>query len=515
MNNYNFHLNVKIISGTQGRACAAAAYQSGEKVHVDDGTTKYFGMKKAERVIAKGIDLPIGADEQYKDRSYLWNTVERIEKSRYARRFKMSLPDNVTTEQQQELVQSFIADNMTSKGLIADWAIHCDQDGHNPHVHILATTRPINQKGKWVKSKYKSEYVIDKVHGNKENGYKVPILDEHGNQKVRIRERNGYISTEKLWLRKNVEINPFDSKGYLVDCRKNWADLVNSQQRNIGSSYRWTEKSYKERGLAIEPTIHEGHGSDSEEKKYLNQKIRSIRRLIAQQYRLEDNIKQAKKDIKVTNEPYPYADIVNAQVEKYINTPLPFVGTESQKVHNERSNIRLSTPAENIKNWKSVQPLWSLNDDTQLLWICQQERLWRTVETSVKEYINERQTKEFNHFVNVKINKAISEAQEKIKTELSDVDANMKKVTAEIKVLDKKIRQKEAEIDNSTGFFDGIFGKSDIRKSAEKELFTLRNARNELKLHIDEQKERSKSLSERLLQMHEGGFIPKCRKTSL
>ncbi len=83
------------------------------------------------------------------DRSQLWNAAELFEKrsnSRTAREFDIALPTELTHPQKQELVRKFVQDNFVDKGLVADIAFH-EIDTHNPHVHIMITTRTVDENG--------------------------------------------------------------------------------------------------------------------------------------------------------------------------------------------------------------------------------------------------------------------------------------------------------------------------------------------------------------------------------
>ena len=487
MNNYNFHLNVKIISGTKGRACAAAAYQSGEKVKVDNGAVKSYGKLKAERVISKGIELPNGASSKFKDRSYLWNAVEEREQSRYARRFKMSLPDNLNIAQQEQLVREFIQNNITDKGLIADWAIHCDKEGHNPHAHILTTTRPLDKSGHWLKAKKRQEYVIDKVNGIADKGYKVPGLDAEGNQKYRLRERDGRTWKEYEWQRKTVESCPADSKQYLLDCRKAWADLVNQQQQKIGSSYRWSEKSYKARGIDLEPTLHEGHGHRSEERKRVNEKIRDLRSLIIRQNALAEKIEQLYKIRADENRQH----LLEQAVQRYIDSPLPFNTDHENKSGTEHKG-------------KSYTPIWSLSADEQFLFVCKQEKLWSDIEDELDRFLQEQQDKEFSYFEKTVICKAVEKSKSKINADFDQLEKDLQQKAQELKELDKKIASTHEAIEKTSGFFDSFLGKSEERKTLEKQLLELHNTQKEQLSRYSELKRRSEKRSERLLSAEKG-----------
>ena len=90
-----YHCHCKIISRGQGRsAVGAAAYRSGEKIKNDyDGLTHDY--TKRGGVVYSEIILCDNAPRKYKNRSVLWNEVERIEKgsrSQLAREYEIALP---------------------------------------------------------------------------------------------------------------------------------------------------------------------------------------------------------------------------------------------------------------------------------------------------------------------------------------------------------------------------------------------------------------------------------------
>ena len=76
-----FHCPVKIIQRSKGRsAVAAAAYRSGEKLTNEwDGEIHDYTHKGG--IIHREIMLPTHAPPEFADRSTLWNSVEKIEKS--------------------------------------------------------------------------------------------------------------------------------------------------------------------------------------------------------------------------------------------------------------------------------------------------------------------------------------------------------------------------------------------------------------------------------------------------
>lgn len=137
---------------TQRSAVACAAYRSGEKIN-DDRYEKTHDFTKKHNVLHAEIITPEGAPDWMKDREKLWNGVEAGEKRKDAQLAKeviLTLPRNLNRDAQREVVRDFIKENLTSKGLVADFAIHSPEasDGRdNPHAHIMFTLRPVEGNG--------------------------------------------------------------------------------------------------------------------------------------------------------------------------------------------------------------------------------------------------------------------------------------------------------------------------------------------------------------------------------
>ena len=106
-----YHLSIKIISRGKGKsAVAASAYRSGEKIKneydriVHDFTRK-GGIAHTE------IILPQNAPQEFSNRSVLWNSVEKIEKSKtsqLAREIEIALPKELDREKQINLVRDYV-----------------------------------------------------------------------------------------------------------------------------------------------------------------------------------------------------------------------------------------------------------------------------------------------------------------------------------------------------------------------------------------------------------------------
>ncbi len=144
-----YHLSVKNISRGDGRSVvAAAAYRAGE-VLVNDTEEKLSDFAGRRDVITSGIRLPAGAPEWMADRTALWNAVELAEKrhdARLAKEIEFALPRELPRSVWLTVAHA-MADAYTAHGFVADFAIHDDGTQHNPHVHILLTTRVITPQG--------------------------------------------------------------------------------------------------------------------------------------------------------------------------------------------------------------------------------------------------------------------------------------------------------------------------------------------------------------------------------
>ena len=276
-----YHLEAKVVSRGNGRsAVAASAYLSCSKMLNDyDGVQHDFTRKKG--LIWQDVFLPEFAPPEWKDRSVLWNAVEKNEKtkdSRLAREFVPALPIELTPSQWQELLTDFIQNNFVADGMCADVAVHDPYPpGHNPHAHIMVTVRPLDEKGNW---QYKTEKEYLCVRNGEERGFtaaefKAAQADgwekqypyKVGRKKVYLppseAEKHGYERVSKYpkstkYGRQNPISERWNSEEQLVQWRKAWADATNRYLERYGYEERIDHRSHTERGLDEQPTIHEG-----------------------------------------------------------------------------------------------------------------------------------------------------------------------------------------------------------------------------------------------------------------
>ncbi|OOR74895.1 Mobilization protein [Bacillus cereus] len=210
-----YHLKVKTISRKkQQNVVASAAYRSGEALYCErTKETKYYSrtVQPETHILA-----PSEAPSWVFRRQDLWNEVERFEKrgnSRLAREVVVAIPNELSEEQQRELVLTFTHDTFVQQGMIADVAIHRD-DKNNPHAHILLTTREISQDG-FVKKKNRD----------------------------------------------------WDKKENLLAWREAWAKYANLSLEKENVQERIDHRSYEERGIDLLPSKHIGYKEHQLEKR--------------------------------------------------------------------------------------------------------------------------------------------------------------------------------------------------------------------------------------------------------
>ena len=204
-----YHCTCKIISRGKGRsAVGSAAYRSGEKLKNEYDGIEHDYTKKGG-VVYSEVMLCENAPKEYKDRSTLWNAVERIEKNssaQLAREYEVALPVELNREEQIQLVRDFTKANFTDKGMCADFAIHDKGDG-NPHAHIMLTIRPIEKDGTWgakANTELERRNIPQRVDHRslKEQGVdRVPTIHEGGARKL---EKRG-IKTDRGKINREIK----------------------------------------------------------------------------------------------------------------------------------------------------------------------------------------------------------------------------------------------------------------------------------------------------------------------
>lgn len=146
------------ISRGEGKSSVASAAYRHRKVFTDNRTGDIHGRKTAHKKDLAFVQIFAPENtppDLIVDSETLWNAVEASEKSkdaRLAKEFKIALPAELTPEQGIELTTAFVLEHFTKKGIIADVVIH-DINSHNPHIHIMGTTREVLATGFGKKSR--------------------------------------------------------------------------------------------------------------------------------------------------------------------------------------------------------------------------------------------------------------------------------------------------------------------------------------------------------------------------
>ena len=156
-----YRLSASMVKRRAGRsAVASAAYRAGTRL-VDDRTGTEHDYSRRNRRDADDnlvepaanaeslIFSPVGAPAWARDRSTLWNAVEAAETrkdAQVARELTVALPVELSYPERRKLASKFVRKAFVDYGMVADVALH-GQTTHNPHFHVMLTTRSITADG--------------------------------------------------------------------------------------------------------------------------------------------------------------------------------------------------------------------------------------------------------------------------------------------------------------------------------------------------------------------------------
>ena len=207
-----YSCSISNIKRSDGRSSVAkAAYNSRtELLDIRTGNSYNYTRKKdlgfSEVITPKNAPLWAG------NRQELWSKNELANKRRDARVAKeilVALPRELDKSQQLSLVRKFVANNLTTLGVVADVNAHelnrSDRSDWNPHVHILIST----------------QHLVDGEFGSK--------------------------------------ITELNKKDFVTKIRQAWADQTNLALELAGSVERVDHRSNRDRGIDRTPQIHLGN----------------------------------------------------------------------------------------------------------------------------------------------------------------------------------------------------------------------------------------------------------------
>ncbi|WP_027686732.1 Ti-type conjugative transfer relaxase TraA [Rhizobium leguminosarum] len=226
-------VRAQVISRGAGRSIvSAAAYRHRARMMDEQAGTSFSYRGGTSELVHEELTLPdqmptwlrtaiegrsvAGASEA------LWNAVDAFEKradAQLARELIIALPEELTRAENIALVREFVRDNLTSKGMVADWVYH-DKDG-NPHIHLMTTLRPLTKEG----------------FGQK----KVAVTGEDGEPlRVVTPDRPKGKVVYKLWA---------GDKETMKAWKIAWAETANRHLALAGHEIRLDGRSYAEQGL--------------------------------------------------------------------------------------------------------------------------------------------------------------------------------------------------------------------------------------------------------------------------
>ena len=267
------HNEITIVQRSQRQsAVAAAAYQSSEKLFCEyDQQVKFYPEKRG--IVHNEILLPANAPPEYVDRNTLWNAAEAVEKqwnSQLARRWVLTIPREIPSDQYAVLVREFCQQQFVSKGMIVDFASHAPHPpGHNLHAHVLLTMRAMDEHGKWLP---KSRKVYD--------------LDENGE---RMKLSSG------RWKSHKEDTVDWNDQKYCEIWRHEWGVIQNRYLEANDRPERVDLRSYARQGLDIVPTVHEGAAVWQMEKRGIQTNIGNLNREISSRLPQSDEAKGSPK----------------------------------------------------------------------------------------------------------------------------------------------------------------------------------------------------------------------------
>lgn len=180
---------------------------------VDKYSNQKYDYSKKNHVLFSEIIVPENspqwlkeiANGDHKSSEILWNKVEEFEKrkdSQLAREIELSLPKELTLEQNITLAKQFIKQQIVVKGMVADWSLH-NTEG-NPHAHVMITMRPA--------------------------------------------VNDGFGAKNRDW----------NSKTLIQEWRKSWAETANKFLYEHGIDEVIDHRSYAEQGIVLIPQVHLG-----------------------------------------------------------------------------------------------------------------------------------------------------------------------------------------------------------------------------------------------------------------
>ena len=153
MADYRCSVKARLSRGKGASVARAAAYIMRQRVQDERTGAVYDYSGNKDKALWTGIFAPKGAPEWASDLQKLCDEIEAAEKRKDAQLLlpiELSLPHELTLEQNRWMLQDFIKENFTRQGYAAIAAIHAPPEGgdqRNIHAHLLVTLRTVHECG--------------------------------------------------------------------------------------------------------------------------------------------------------------------------------------------------------------------------------------------------------------------------------------------------------------------------------------------------------------------------------
>lgn len=306
-----YHFSAQVMSRSKGQsAVASAAYRSGERLEDERTGEKKFYKREVQPETM--ILAPSHSPEWVYDRNRLWNEVEQSEKrknSQLAREINVALPRELSNHQQTELIKSYVQTEFVDKGMVADIAIHRD-DQENPHAHVMLTTREISEEGFTVKNR------------------------------------------------------DWNDRELLNQWREQWADHANKALEREGIEDRISHLSHEARGIEQLPTVHLGHVAHEMENKGIETDRGNINRERQEYNRLVVDLQKYREEKQAIEQELARKQEQKKSAEKFTPAERVYLQEAKKILKAEPTIQKIAERHEQLGKWENRVT----NNDQYLRW---------------------------------------------------------------------------------------------------------------------------------------------------
>lgn len=232
-----YHATTSAVSRGAGySSCAKSAYIGGDEI-TNEITGEIHSYKNRHGVEHSEIILPSGIEKEITPQE-LWNKAENAEvrkDARVGREWTIALPHELDQEQRKTLAQNLAQDIADRYEVGTQIAIHAPSqtgDQRNYHVHILTTTRKIDQD---LNLTNKSDIELDR--------------------------------------KQCAKISIPTSQDQIIECRERIANRINQSLELANIQKQVSHLSYKDQGIDKIPTKHLGKSATFLERKGIKTEI--------------------------------------------------------------------------------------------------------------------------------------------------------------------------------------------------------------------------------------------------